>query len=243
MFKYITLALLGLITLGAFCPAFAQEPSDPTAPYTRWEGNKLVVLAERPDYPEVTVLYDLIVAERPDTAAPVLAHRPTTKSERVKWSGQIDQWDPHIAKSAIASGTPAELIKAVMLRESGGVPTAVSPTGAKGLMQFIASTARAMGVTDRFDPVQSIMGGGRYLRQLLNLYEGRSNQLELAIASYNAGPKAVQDAGYRIPPKHETQVFVPNVLKAYRVLITQRPVPGAESVRPQPGHPLYPPGA
>jgi soluble lytic murein transglycosylase-like protein len=223
------------VVLGVSFPAFAQETT-----YVRWGPNGEMIAMDRlPDYQEVTVLYDILVAERPSDAAPI-GRRPSTREERVRFGEQINRWDTEIARSALTHKVPAELIKAVMLRESGGNPNAVSPTGATGLMQFISSTAKKMGVLDRRNPVQSIMGGGKYIRLLLDSYEGRPNQLELAISAYNAGPEAVKDAGYRIPPKRETQVFVPRVLQAYKLLLTEHPVPGAEALRPSPGHPLYP---
>ncbi len=233
--KLIQLLCLVYVVWGAMMPAFAQDET-----YTRWEGDTLVVLDKRPDYPEVTVVYEAIVADRPETAARLVIERPSTHASRVALAQQLNRWDAFILASALANDCPAELIKAVMARESGGNPNAVSPTGATGLMQFIRSTATAMGVLNRYNPEQSIMGGGKYIDFLLDRYEGRPNQLELAIAAYNAGPGAVEDAGYRIPPKHETQVFVPNVLRVYAVYLMQAPIAGAERVRPAPGDPLWP---
>lgn len=94
---------------------------------------------------------------------------PMPRLDRVE---NLDAYDAHILQAARDNGLPAELIKAVAVAESRMVTTAVSPAGAKGIMQLIPSTATAMGVTDVFDPAQSIRGGsassppGRALREL-----------------------------------------------------------------------------
>jgi soluble lytic murein transglycosylase-like protein len=234
--------LIGLLALlyvacGVLHPAFAQETT-----YTWWDPRTgaLVISDTQPDYEDVEVFFDLATASRPASAAPLALRRPTTAAARIEFSVHIDQWDHLIVPAALQHKVPAELGKAIMLRESGMNPHAVSPTGARGLMQFIISTAKAMGVKDRANPAQSVNGGFKYIRVLLDEFAGRPNQLELAIAAYNAGPQAVKDAGYRIPPKEETQVFVPNVLAAYKAFLEKHPLAGADAVRPQPGHPLYP---
>ena len=85
---------------------------------------------------------------------------------------------------------------------------AVSPDGAKGLMQLRPILARELGVRNPFDPRQNIMGGARYLRQLLNMHDG---DIRLALASYNAGPRNVMRyAG--VPPFRETQRYVKRIL-------------------------------
>ncbi|MCL6627596.1 MAG: lytic transglycosylase domain-containing protein [Alicyclobacillus shizuokensis] len=103
---------------------------------------------------------------------------------------------------------PSSLIRAVIQQESGGRSDAVSRTGAAGLMQLMPATARALGVTDVFNPVQNIMGGTRYLAQLLNQFNGN---VRLALAAYNAGPGAVE-AYQGVPPYAETQQYVARVL-------------------------------
>ncbi|ACX52402.1 Lytic transglycosylase catalytic [Ammonifex degensii KC4] len=104
---------------------------------------------------------------------------------------------------------PPGLVEAVARAESGLNPRAVSRAGAMGLMQLMPGTARALGVTDPFDPVQNVEAGARYLRQLLDRFGG---DLRLALAAYNAGPGAVER--YRgIPPYPETQAYVEKVLR------------------------------
>ena len=105
-------------------------------------------------------------------------------------------------------GVSAALVEAVVRAESGFDPAAVSPKGAGGLMQLMPATAAALGVTDRFDARQSITGGVRHLRYLLDRYQG---SLALALAAYNAG-EGVVDSYRGIPPFPETQRYVRRVL-------------------------------
>jgi soluble lytic murein transglycosylase-like protein len=105
------------------------------------------------------------------------------------------------------------LIHAVVSAESGYNSTAISKKGAAGLMQLMPETAQRYGVTDRFDPVQNLHGGARYLSDLLKMFDGN---LSLALAGYNAGENSVVKYGYQIPPYAETRTYVPKVLDLYR---------------------------
>ncbi|MBI2346416.1 MAG: lytic transglycosylase domain-containing protein [Deltaproteobacteria bacterium] len=124
-------------------------------------------------------------------------------------AARLAHYAPVIGHCAAKYGVPVPLICGVILQESGGNPKAVSPAGARGLMQLMPATARRMGVTNIMDPRQNIEGGVRYLRFLLDRFKGN---VKLAVAAYNCGEGNVEKYGNRIPPFRETQGYVPNVL-------------------------------
>lgn len=101
-----------------------------------------------------------------------------------------------------------ELINAVIRQESAYDPYAVSHKGAKGLMQLMPAMARRFGVKDVFDPAENVQGGVKYLRQLLDRYDG---DRRLALAAYNAGEGAVDRFG-GVPPYRETQNYVERIV-------------------------------
>jgi Rod binding domain-containing protein len=120
---------------------------------------------------------------------------------------RLSYYEPIIQQAAEKYELPVPLIKAVITTESAGNPTAKSPVGAKGLMQLMDATAKGLGVTNSYDPQQNIMGGAKYLRQMLNTFDG---DLEKSIAAYNAGPGNVKKYD-GIPPFAETQAYVKKV--------------------------------
>ena len=118
-----------------------------------------------------------------------------------------------IQDAAKATRLDAALIHAVISAESGYNPFARSRKGAAGLMQLMPETAKRYGVKNRLDPAQNISGGARYLRDLIRMF---NNDVQLAVAAYNAGERAVVRAGNRIPPYQETMTYVPRVMSYYR---------------------------
>ena len=183
----------------ALCSGFAQadiyrslDPATPTK-YTnvlpvegRWE----LYLKERP------------VPVKPEPAFDLSRY---AVDSRARYASQIQA-------AAMANNVEAALIRAVISVESGYNPSAVSRTGAVGLMQLMPETAKRYNVTDPHDPEQNIHGGTQYLRDLLRMF---NNNLHLALAAYNAGEQAVMKYGNRIPPYRETLAYVPKVIKFY----------------------------
>lgn len=125
------------------------------------------------------------------------------------------QYDSIIEEASVGTAVESDLLRAIIVVESGFDAGAVSPKGAQGLMQLMPATAKAYGAADARDPAQNIHAGARYLRVLLDRYE---NDLELVLAAYNAGETAVERHGRRIPPYRETMRYVPRVLKVYKGL-------------------------
>jgi soluble lytic murein transglycosylase-like protein len=142
-------------------------------------------------------------------------------------------FDQQVQRIASQQGLPPELLHSVIKVESNYNPYAVSSKGALGIMQLIPATARRFGVADVFDPVENVEGGARYLKFLLDLFNG---DFRLALAAYNAGENAVAKYG-DVPPYRETQNYIKlvgrHVEEAQRAAATktaeQKPAPVVES--------------
>ncbi len=134
--------------------------------------------------------------------------------------GRAPQWttgnpgiDALIRQNGARYGVDPYLIYCVMEQESHFNPSSVSPKGAGGLMQLMPDTAARFGVVNIFDAAQNIMGGTRYLKELLQMFGG---QVDLTLASYNAGEGAVLKYGQRVPPYKETQDYVRLISARYQ---------------------------
>ncbi len=123
--------------------------------------------------------------------------------------------DGYLIRSGTNNGVDPLLLYSVMHQESSFKSRAISPKGARGLMQLMPGTALRFGVTSVFDPRQNIEGGARYLRFLLDRFDGNVN---LALAGYNAGEGAVEKYGWRIPPYAETQEYVRRISRRYSLI-------------------------
>jgi len=183
----IGIAILGWILLaGSSCLADIYKYVDP-------EG--VIHLTNMPT--DDRVRYELVIREKR------ILFRPGM---------DVQKFDPIIVRASEKYSIDSALIKAVIKAESNFNHRAVSPVGARGLMQLMPQTASSLKVADSFHPENNIEGGVRYLRYLLNLFNGN---LPLALAAYNAGEGAVIRYRNTIPPYRETQTYVRRVLDYY----------------------------
>jgi soluble lytic murein transglycosylase-like protein len=116
-----------------------------------------------------------------------------------------------VSEASAKHGVDSDFLHSVIKQESAGNSNAVSRTGARGLMQLMPATASQLGVHDSFSPEQNVHGGARYLRELLERYNGDAIK---ALAAYNAGPEAV-DRYKGVPPYRETRQYVQRVIRDY----------------------------
>ena len=126
-----------------------------------------------------------------------------------KQTGESSSMSTIFDRAAAAFNVPVTLLKAVAKNESNFDADAVSSCGAQGVMQLMPSTAKSLGVTNSLDAEQNIMGGAKYLSQMLSRYDGDTT---LALAAYNAGSGNVAKYG-GVPPFKETQTYIARVLK------------------------------
>ena len=135
----------------------------------------------------------------------VTTERETEFSSYLKTTNTLEQI---FEEAAATYNVPKDLLKAIAKAESDFNPNATSGAGAQGIMQLMPATAKSLGVTDAYDPYQNIMGGAKYISQMLEKYNGN---VKLALAAYNAGPGNVAKYG-GVPPFKETQNYVVKVM-------------------------------
>jgi soluble lytic murein transglycosylase-like protein len=152
---------------------------------------------------------DEVTSRLPDT---VSASIPDPVFEPAAQPSEKERIEQSVAKAAEKYNLSENLLKGVIKAESAYNPLAVSKAGAQGLMQLMPGTARELGVTDAFDIDQNIDGGARYLRKMLDRYDG---DVALALAAYNAGPGTVDRYKGNVPYR-ETTTYVGRVLKYAR---------------------------
>ena len=159
--------------------------------------------------------YKLIV----HTAAPEPGVVGADAKRASMWLARSVEYDAAITRAADEAKVRPELVRAVIVVESGFNPRAISHRGAIGLMQLLPATARRYGAFNAFDPEQNIRAGAHYLADLIARFGAA--KLELVLAAYNAGENAVERYGRNIPPYKETRAYVPSVLKMYHALRAQ----------------------
>jgi soluble lytic murein transglycosylase-like protein len=128
---------------------------------------------------------------------------------------KASQYDSIIEHAALSAAVESNLLRAVIVVESGFNSRAVSKRGAVGLMQLMPATASRFGVSNPYDAQQNVHAGARYLKFLIDRF---GHDIRLALAAYNAGEEAVARNGGQIPPFSETMAYVPRVLKIYKLL-------------------------
>jgi len=145
-----------------------------------------------------------------------------TRTTSMNWTGTLSGFttgdsavDGYILDSGRRNSVDPLLLYAIMHQESTFKARAMSPKGARGLMQLMPGTASRFGVSSIWDPKQNIEGGTRYMRFLLDMFDGDVN---LALAGYNAGEGAVVKYGYRVPPYSETQEYVRRISRRYDLI-------------------------
>ena len=181
--------ILPVFFLGAFLSIASNVHSD-IYRYTDQEG--VIHITNVPT--EANVPYVLVMREKRVT---------------FKIAGTMSTYDPIIEKVSEKYDIDSTLVKAIIKAESNFNNRAVSPVGAKGLMQLMPATAASLQVDDSFHPENNIEGGVRYLRYLLNLFNGN---LPLVLAAYNSGENTVMRYNNMIPPYRETRTYVKRVL-------------------------------
>jgi soluble lytic murein transglycosylase-like protein len=195
---------LSVLITGVFLACLFSFPPDLSADiYSYVDRNGVVHFSNAP----ASSRYQYFSPETIPSSKKMIVYR-SPKSYPV---GNPRDYDNIIKEASKIHGISFDLIKAVIQAESAFNPNAVSPKGAMGLMQLMPETSSDLGVSDPFNPRENVMGGTRYLKELMERY---GSDLSLCLAAYNAGPGAVER--YQcVPPFRETENYVEKVLSYY----------------------------
>ena len=208
--RHILLLVMAVIGIGAFG---AELRSQSLYSYVDDNGNQVFT-----NIPPVNPGANMKITGAPPTE-PQLAPKPAKPT----------QYDAIIEKYAGDYRLDPHLIRSIIATESGFNPKAVSPKGARGLMQLMPATAARLGVQNSFDPEQNIQGGIKHFRSLLDNF---NNDFTLSLAAYNAGENRVQRLG-RVPEIKETREYVQSVTKRWNAA-KEFTAPVQEEERPSP---------
>jgi soluble lytic murein transglycosylase-like protein len=185
----------------------------PSAP-PKVEAGPLQASAQEFTNTGVTALTQTLVSAAPSMVAGRGVRNRVTQSLKGQSTGD-PKIDGLIVSAASYHGIEPLLLYSVMSQESAFDGQAMSPKGARGLMQLMPRTAARFGVTNIFDPQQNIYAGARYLSLLLDMFDGN---VSLALAGYNAGEGAVKRYGNNVPPYPETINYVRKIKRRYQTL-------------------------
>lgn len=212
LFRYALPVTLGLavpgIVFAADTRAMIQPPAASSGPGVRietgWDGFALITFG----------VWSHHVPERPtrQLQPKLISPAHPMRSKEMVDSFRRTIYLPHVAAAERQYGLPPGLLDALIWTESRYNPVALSKAGAVGLGQLMPGTAMSVGVGNRYDARANVLGAAQYLRQMLDQF----GMVHLAVAAYNAGPKAVERAG-GIPRNRETPGYVDRVLRLWRM--------------------------
>ena len=223
MHRFLPHILAGLTAAGLVL-GFPSESSADLYKYRTASGDMLITTEKRPELELVEIISsdgsDKSKSDsRPSDSAEQADRQKRRSRARQRHAGRDydeDDFDDLIQEASAAYEVPAPFIKAVIRVESNFQPDAVSSAGAQGLMQLMPRTAESLNVTEPFDPRQNIFGGTKFLRILIDRYEGDIN---LILAAYNAGDAAV--TRYEGIPYPQTRDYVSSVYYWYKIYSKQ----------------------
>ena len=184
--------LLAALALSVLTPSLAQAQL-----YSWKDANGRLIISDRPQDPSAKTYAVAYVGTGYGVA------RPATPGTR-----RMTEFDDLIVEHATRHSLQPDFVRAVIQAESAFNPRARSPKGAMGLMQLMPSTAAEYQVANAYDPAQNIRAGVAYLKSLLTRF---GDDVSLALAAYNAGPKAVEKYGNAVPPYKETRNYVSKI--------------------------------